>query len=629
MEIIQSKPQAWNCSRPSATWCFFLVWALLLVIPDPGFSQPTSVSLRAKLRDFNEFPFGASGSHPDFENPAFGNCGGTNLGYVRNTLDTNGQTDDTAVFNGDNRNPVLVRLVKPGTGAPCFTSMNDFQEWYNDMPVLETAPRSRRFYTDLVLTRNAQGLYVYDDDLFFPLDIGKPWRKFLPNDPNPFAMREPFPGQNHDYGFTMELHTFFTYHQGQNQLFTFKGDDDVWVYIDDKLVIDLGGLHTALTGTVNLDAQAAALGLVNGQTYHLDFFFAERMSYGSHCQITTSLALFQDPILPKPVATPPGGPFPDSVTVSLAVPGHPDAQIRYTVDGSEPGPTSPLYSAALVFKATTTLKAKGFKVGFTPSETMVEVYVHAPSPVALPKPVATPPGQDFFLSISVTLAVPNHPDAEIRYTVDGSEPGPTSPRYTAALVFTANTTLKAKAFKKGWLPSETMVETYTLKVLPNLITIRMERPLTKMVKGNDAIYPNAILKDPIAAVSTDRGTPACLNCKLRPQDFFLQAGDHPEWVVGSKWPFHYNFKIYDNLGHFVAESDDWITKEMLDAIPSDSSGYRAIRFRWIPVAHNRQLIGTGAYILKAAVVSGSESGTQNPLGSKASLALTFGYLRKY
>jgi fibro-slime domain-containing protein len=97
------------------------------------------------------------------------------------------------------------------------------------------------------------------------------------------------PIRPHNYSFTVEIHTVFTYMGGE--YFNFRGDDDVWVYVGGKLVIDLGGIHAAEPGTVMLDT----LGLTVGQTYPLDFFSAERHQWGSNVEFTTTIALHPPP----------------------------------------------------------------------------------------------------------------------------------------------------------------------------------------------------------------------------------------------------------------------------------------------------------------------------------------------
>ena len=121
-------------------------------------------------------------------------------------------------------------------------------------------------------------MYGFDDSEFFPIDGDG-----LGNESNP-----------HNYHFTLELRTEFTY-EGE-EIFYFRGDDDLFVFINGKLALDLGGVHGPLEGTIDLDAQAQDLGIQPGQTYALDFFFAERHTVQSNFRIETTIECLETPI---------------------------------------------------------------------------------------------------------------------------------------------------------------------------------------------------------------------------------------------------------------------------------------------------------------------------------------------
>lgn len=99
----------------------------------------------------------------------------------------------------------------------------------------------------------------------------------------------------------------------QHMVFDFTGDDDVWVFIDGVLVLDLGGIHQALHGSIDFATRKITYdtdsfhgqpagtidqAFVNAEkqwdstpykTHHLSFFYLERGDGGSNCKIRFNL----------------------------------------------------------------------------------------------------------------------------------------------------------------------------------------------------------------------------------------------------------------------------------------------------------------------------------------------------
>lgn len=188
-------------------------------------------------------------------------------------------------FDRDEATPAL----KPGFDTPpnCFRSR--FGDWFTT----RSPDVNRAFFLPLTFTKSGN-VYTYDNSEFFPIndDLVPGLVPQVPGITTTFGHRQTGPKDGIDlgsrnYGFTFEFHAHFTYKRGTGQKFAFRGDDDVWVFINDKLVIDLGGIHSAEYAEVDLDN----LGLTDGSTYFLDFFFAERRIVSSRLTITTSLVL--------------------------------------------------------------------------------------------------------------------------------------------------------------------------------------------------------------------------------------------------------------------------------------------------------------------------------------------------
>lgn len=200
-------------------------------------------------------------------------------------------------------------LYAGGAKTPSTTGATHFDQWFNDVSGVNASKQ-----VVFQLTSSGKGTFVYETDFFFPIDgllfdtePGNPDSNFFPSDD----------GKKRNFHFTYELHTTFRYKAGST--FLFRGDDDVFVYVNGKLAVNIGGIHVPMEGKIDLDkgrveitspmgfpslsvnaglgftesipggvAGSVNLGLTAGQIYPMDFFFAERNCCASNFRLETN-----------------------------------------------------------------------------------------------------------------------------------------------------------------------------------------------------------------------------------------------------------------------------------------------------------------------------------------------------
>lgn len=92
-----------------------------------------------------------------------------------------------------------------------------------------------------------------------------------------------------DYSYSMEGHGQFVFNAEDNLYFTFEGDDDVYLFINNKMVMDIGAAHSITKSTFNLNDYIKECGLKDGEMYDFDFYYMERHSYGANIRIETNI----------------------------------------------------------------------------------------------------------------------------------------------------------------------------------------------------------------------------------------------------------------------------------------------------------------------------------------------------
>lgn len=265
-----------------------------LSLKGPPVPPPARLRLPVIYRDFPSL-----GVHPEFD------MAGPTWGVFRNMVQAT-LTDSTAV---DAAHFGRTRIPKPvfNQAAPNFgCGVNKwFKDWTFDQWDYQYANSSDCRKTRFNAAGNTYQHAKHLDHLEFELDetqgpytyvfsrmgdmvtanpqtSNRGEAEFFPLN---WRGRDPAWSPN-NFSFCMEMHTTFLHQSGLK--FEFTGDDDVWVFINNRLVMDLGGIHESTNSIVNLDDLS---GLDYGKTYAFDFFQCERHTMSSTTRIVTNLKM--------------------------------------------------------------------------------------------------------------------------------------------------------------------------------------------------------------------------------------------------------------------------------------------------------------------------------------------------
>lgn len=236
-----------------------------------GGSDDCDSVLPVTYRDFTE-------KHPDFE------CCNGGYGVYQGMIEKQLGPERKPVFKSGIGDCILQQVGNCDPSwtmrPPVIKDAESFASWYVTTAGVNAELEKR---LELSETSAGSGVFVFDSSAFFPL--------------GPDEGLGPSPaGRDKNFLFTTEIHLRFQYAAGQK--FTFSGDDDMWIFVNDKLALDLGGLHAKFEAAIDFDTQAGDLGIVAGRSYNMDVFHAERHTEASNFRIETNISCFE-PVVVK------------------------------------------------------------------------------------------------------------------------------------------------------------------------------------------------------------------------------------------------------------------------------------------------------------------------------------------
>lgn len=293
---------------------------------------PETVSLKVTYRDFKSRA--ANGGHPDFQwspDPSRRNMPGRVClsGYTKCEAAAGAACPANTCGHLDADGKPVHHLTGNASERGRVTNANTYALWYRDTNASSTTGEHgvidvQAIESSLVLTRQGgetSDEYRFSSGAHFPLNA-QGFGSTCPETDDNGATAPDCCGTggsclNRNFGFTSELRYFFQYKGGET--LTFNGDDDVWVFVNGRHAVDIGGVHGQQWGRVVLgdDGDGAAddsncsahgvndepgacgleptevasntdsrFGLTKGGIYEIVLFHAERHTTASNFRLT-------------------------------------------------------------------------------------------------------------------------------------------------------------------------------------------------------------------------------------------------------------------------------------------------------------------------------------------------------
>lgn len=224
---------------------------------------------------------------------------------------------DAYVFDGGFSNGASFEDLTSGklSQADYKKNTNSAVEYIDDRIALSTVNAKDLYHyaANAVTTRfpflpvrDAEGEYAGKTDSYYFAEDGK---RSYETDGGTYNER--------NYNYTLVSNGEFVFNEEDGLFFEFEGDDDVYLFINDQLVLDIGGAHSisnvsfqvndyvkwareVVANPDNYSAEevkrAQALDLVDGEIVKFDFYYMERHGYGANMRIVTNMHV-TDPAL--------------------------------------------------------------------------------------------------------------------------------------------------------------------------------------------------------------------------------------------------------------------------------------------------------------------------------------------